>query len=360
MGAGTMPFLWRLNRSTVSAFPEYIREMSGSIMGGSEMSSVSVSANVQSDGTAANTGPAQWNRVMRWVRLSHMCVGLLLAPWLILYGITGFLFNHPQVATDAHRTALSPAVFEGTAFAELPSASAAAREVVAALASIPPKPGTEPPAYTLVNPQNARFDREFSYQVMGEDDSFRLSFDLERGDGELWRFPIVKREEMVLQARLPRDALAVGAKPLEAIPTAIPGVMSALGTDGIELRNVKLRKPPKLTFEMEGAGEHWLVSYDQMRRTVSARPLDRPTNMSARDYFLDLHTTNGYPSRPGARSVWAVVVDVMAFVTIAWVLTGVLMWFQMRNLRAVGAAALSIGVAGAGAVGYAMYVSFLT
>ena len=75
---------------------------------------------------------------------------------------------------------------------------------------------------------------------------------------------------------------------------------------------------------------------------------------------MPIDKTNGYPSRPGARSVWAVVVDVMAFVTILWVLTGVLLWLQMRNLRAVGAAALSIGVAGAGAVGYAMYVSFLS
>lgn len=131
----------------------------------SEMSSLGETAEgpAVSSGNAAGSDRARWNRTMRWVRTVHLCLGLLLAPWLILYGLTGFLFNHPLVATDASRTVLSPAEFEGTMLADLPGAAAAAREVVAALARTNVNPATDTSTYVLVNPENAMYDRPASY-----------------------------------------------------------------------------------------------------------------------------------------------------------------------------------------------------
>lgn len=145
---------------------------------------------------------------------------------------------------------------------------------------------------------------------------------------------------------------------------AIPAVMSALGIDGIGPRDVKFsespQKSPRLKFEMKADGGRWLVSYNLVRRTVAARPIDRAPNISARNYLLDLHQTVGYPMQPGARSIWAVFVDATAIVMIVWVLSGLFMWLQLRNMRAVGAVALCTGMASAGVVGYVMYLSFLS
>jgi hypothetical protein len=34
---------------------------------------------------------------MRWIRRIHVYLGLFLLPFVLLYGVTGFLFNHGQV-----------------------------------------------------------------------------------------------------------------------------------------------------------------------------------------------------------------------------------------------------------------------
>lgn len=162
------------------------------------------------------------------------------------------------------------------------------------------------------------------------------------------------------RAEFLRRGLVVGSTPLEASVAAIPAVLDALGIEGVDPRNVKIRKPPRLRFEMEADGGRWLVSYDQVRRTVAARPIARTPNISVRNYLLGLHKTNGYPMRPGARSIWAVIVDLTAIVMIVWVLTGLFMWLQMRNMRVVGAVSLCAGLASAGEVGYVMYLSFLS
>ena len=281
-------------------------------MSGSEMSSLgeTVHGLALSSRSAAGSDRVQWNRTMRWVRMVHMCLGLLLAPGMILYGLSAFLFNHPLVATDTSRTALSPAEFEGTMFTDLPGATVAAREVVASLARTNVNPATDPSTYALVNPENAMYDRQASYQVRGKDETFRLNFDLDRGDGELLRYPIKTRIQTGPRAEFVRRGLVVGSTPLEATVAAIPTVLSALGIEGIGPGDVELKKPPRLKFEMEADGGRWLVSYDQVRRTVAARPIDRVPHISARKYLLGLHKTNGYPMQTGARSIWAVLVDV--------------------------------------------------
>jgi hypothetical protein len=183
---------------------------------------------------------------------------------------------------------------------------------------------------------------------------------LDRGDGELLRYPIKRRMETGPKAEFVRRGLVVGSSPVEATVAAIPAVLSALGIEGIDPRDVKIRKPPRLRFEMEADGGRWLVSYDQVRRTVAAKPIDRTPNISARNYLLGLHKANGYPMQPGARSIWAVLVDVTVIVMMVWVLSGLFMWLQMRNMRAVGAVSLCTGLASAGVVGYVMYLSFLS
>jgi len=48
-------------------------------------------------------------RIMHLVRRTHLYLGLFLFPWAILYGVTGFLFNHPTLFADAPTTHFSRA-----------------------------------------------------------------------------------------------------------------------------------------------------------------------------------------------------------------------------------------------------------
>ena len=37
----------------------------------------------------------RYNLLMKWVRRTHMYTGLVLLPWVLMFGASGVLFNHP-------------------------------------------------------------------------------------------------------------------------------------------------------------------------------------------------------------------------------------------------------------------------
>src|SRR5262245_21617562 len=46
-------------------------------------------------------GRRPWHRpAMHWVRRLHLFSGLIMLPWVLLYGVTAFLFNHPGAFPD--------------------------------------------------------------------------------------------------------------------------------------------------------------------------------------------------------------------------------------------------------------------
>jgi len=94
---------------------------------------------------------AKWS--MYLTRRGHLYAGLLLVPWVFLYGITGFLFNHPEVWPDNPSTPITKKHIQGTSLASLPKAGDVAAQVVAAL-NVSSK-GT----YTLVEPEKIQYPR---------------------------------------------------------------------------------------------------------------------------------------------------------------------------------------------------------
>jgi len=114
---------------------------------------------------------------------------------------------------------------------------------------------------------------------------------------------------------------------------------------------------PELNFAMEGAGKVWQVGYNLQTGALSGRPEDLLPQagepLSNRRFLLRLHTAHGYPSEFGARWIWAIAVDVMFLCMVGWGATGLLMWWQMKNVRKIGAVliALSIVVSIASAIG---------
>ena len=59
-----------------------------------------------------------------------------------------------------------------------------------------------------------------------------------------------------------------------------------------------------------------------------------------RRYLLRLHTAHGYPVQRNTRWYWAIAVDAMFATMTFWGLSGVLMWWQIKRTRLIGAACL--------------------
>jgi hypothetical protein len=95
------------------------------------------------------------------------------------------------------------------------------------------------------------------------------------------------------------------------------------------------------------------------RGGVSALPAGQASDaLTTRRFLLEMHLAHGYPGSPGVRWAWAVFVDAMAFTMVFWALSGLLMWWQIKAGRTVGAVFLATSLVIAALMAVGMYQVF--
>ena len=272
-------------------------------------------------------------RVMHRVRRLHLFLGLFLLPWVLLYGVSGFLFNHPTAFPDQPARTFGPEEVRGTPLEGLPTPAGMAEEVVAALNE---KGGS----YSVVRPDEARFSRSrVTVQARGSGVEHAVVVDLTDGTGTVRTKPSAGEPTAPFAAKsgvrttLP-DRLQKGA----------PVVLNKMGLDADEVTAPGTL--PDLTFYMEADGRVWKVTYQPQRGGVSGRPADAPSQgLSTRRFLTQLHLAREYPPGVGSRWFWAVAVDAMAFVMVFWAVSGLFMWWQIKAVRGWGAVVLAVSAA---------------
>lgn len=274
-------------------------------------------------------------RVMHQVRRLHLFLGLFLLPWVLLYGVSGFLFNHPTAFPDQPTREFGPDETRGTPLGGLPKPADVAEEVVAALNE---KGGS----YRVVRPDEARFSRSrVTVQARGPGVEHAVVVDLTEGTGT------VRTKASADEPTAPFAAKS-GVRTASSLPdrlqTGTPVVLRKMGLDADEATAPGTL--PDLTFYMEADGQVWKVTYQPQRGGVSGRPADAPTQgLSTRRFLTQLHLAREYPPGVGARWFWAVAVDVMAFVMVFWAVSGLFMWWQIKAVRGWGAVVLAVSAA---------------
>lgn len=305
---------------------------------------------------------------MHWIRRGHLYFGLFLFPWALLYGVTAFLFNHPSAFSDQ-----KVIHFDRTAYLpeenQLPvSAEPLALEVLKKLNALQnPKQPYE------VGAAPAKFNREFAFATFRSDSrEYNLLFDLRTGAGTIRAQPprpvptenveqapfavgaAGQGNELRGQVRrgTPRstNAIANNSAHLEtgvksALLAAIPQICQSAG---LECQELTITSIPELDFPLQVDGAPWIATYQPLTGVVSGRrdvkSKEGAGELGFRRFLLRLHTAHGYPSDGGVRAIWAVVVDLMAFVMCFWGLSGILMWWQIKSTRWIGLATVALGL----------------
>jgi len=288
---------------------------------------------------AQRAGTRNWNRMMRVVRRVHLYSGLFLFPWVLMYGVTALLFNHPFVLPDIQIESVPPAV-TGSPLFGLPSAAETAASVVEELKRTRPEAfgdlaiaAGSKPYYPYPPSANARTG----------DRSLEFSVDLSDGAGVLRTKPIPPSEGPFS----PPVSVSVSSPLVERVTT---GTKALLAEKGYEVETVNFRGPPDLYFEVETAGRVITVKYNAVNSTLmSVNPL------SWRQYFLRLHTAHHYPKEIGARWFCAIAFDVMFAAMVFWGISGLFMWWQIKSIRWVGLATVILGAVMALGMGIAMH-----
>lgn len=315
-------------------------------------------------------------RVIHLLRRGHLYFGLFLFPWAILYGVTAFLFNHPTAFSDQPTTSFGADAVAGTPLESLPSPAEQAEAVVKLL-----NERQKPAVPYRLGAGEIKYAREFAFatvKVPGQ--TVSILFDVKNGGGTI-RSAVDKPKP----PPPPAGPFAVGSPaaggpraggkgagkdgprpsrsggellledPLhERIKGAVPEVLERAG---YPTGDVTVTSVPDIVFPVEADGKTWIATYNPMTGAISGKPADaeEKPELSVRRFLLRLHLAHGYPGEPNARWYWAVVVDAMAFVMCFWGLTGLIMWWQIKATRRIGAVVLVLSAVAATALGVAMH-----
>lgn len=309
----------------------------------------------------------RWASALMIVRRTHMVLGLLLMPWALLYGVSGYLFNHPTHFQDANMRAFGAAEFQGTFLEHGLDAEQSARQLVERLN----QRFGETQTLVLDRAMPAAFASEFIF-ASADSDEETVSLLLHRdGSGGTVHTtkksskssiePVAARFDIASVATKPESTVKVDASSIASIRPIEPMVVEALDRaqvlEAVEViasrldsrfadRKFRVTSIPELQVHIRDGEQTWVSRYNAISGAVTSKlaniePKPLPT---WRRFLTRMHTTHGYPLDRNARWVWAIVVDVMSGVLVFLGISGLVMWWQIKRTRPWGSVALVVSI----------------
>ena len=289
---------------------------------------------------------------MKWMRRTHMYAGLFLAPWVLVYGLSGFVFNHfawfAEEDTNQIRWMLEP-----SAATHRLDADTLARKVVAALNQTAGD-GDAPSAWRVPADSRPRFEGQITQQGEAKDGgSVVLVLDPDGEHGATFRGPPpIHANKIALDANESAMLRVAQDEMVAAATVAEPALRDARFDDA---------SFPPLALQLEREGLRQDASYDLRSGELTLRAPPAPRALNPREFLTRLHTTAGYPGEEGAVTVItvrAMFVDLMACAMCFWAISGLAMWWQLKSLRRPGSAVIVATLIVAGLVWSGMYRYF--
>ncbi|MEM7154669.1 MAG: PepSY domain-containing protein [Myxococcota bacterium] len=272
-------------------------------------------------------------KILKIIRRTHLYAGLAMVPWVLMYAISGLLFNHPSLSGSpgVHRFVrddLPPQVL-----ADVPTPESAAEAAVEAMRA------TAPDAQIELQPTPLP-EYGGSLRARGEidDQRVRLFLGARSGNGSLRMSPVEEPAQ-------PEAFAEVESMPVDALEPAIfERMVEAAAEPWLdEPEALKLESAPKIEFVATIDGRPWRVTYDAVTQKPEFEEIEEPEVRTSR-ILARLHMTHTYPAEFGVPWIHAFVVDLTIFCLIMWSITGVVMWWQLRRLRRVGWVVMLSGV----------------
>ena len=275
------------------------------------------------------------SKTLKLVRRLHLYAGLLLMPWVLLFGVSGLFFNHPNWASSREivHHAEAEAVQATTGFVAL-DGEQLARRIVARL-----NDGSGG-RFSVAEEATARLTGRFSVKIPGAGALHTVRINLADGSALI---------ETAAEAPVPEpppfagQPVHIDAPALAAVGDRSVELLAAAGLEATGPARIRARPAPVLQFELRDEdGRGWHATYDLIKGTLDGRRADAGTGFSFREAVTRLHQLKIYPDQIGARWLWTLLADATAFTLIFWAVSGLIMWLQIRPTRLIGVAGLSI------------------
>ena len=263
---------------------------------------------------------SQKRKLHKTVRRIHLYLGLILIPWLFLYGATALLFNHGMWLTDREDVSIQ------SSEPLLQDAHVAAQLVADEL---------QEQGLQLV-PESAQWIGSVSLQGEMNGSTVRISLNPE-GYGGMLRTRPEETPEPEWTKVIDGWSL-VDEQQQDQIEHNIQQMIQTVNPD---ITSVAVNRYPKLRFQVHKDSEVYTVDV-RHKRGLSVHETDGAQNL--RTKMLRLHTMHGDPGYAGAKWIWARIVDVVGVAMMVWALSGIVMWWQIKATRSQGAWAIAAGM----------------
>lgn len=273
----------------------------------------------------------------RMTRRVHLYLGLLIWPFVLLFAITGLSFNHPTVGRGfaVHRIAATD-VKRLTGFAGW-QPSHVAEGVVDAL-------NARMPGHRLDSKASVDFDGWPLFVASTAAGKQVLLVRLSDGSTTVTEH---------VQSPQEADAPFAGQFELDAFDTRalaqrLAPLLHATGAPATGSLRVHPRAHPTVRFVLlDAQGKRWNAVYDLSDGSLVGKPSESTPAGALIERLEAVHTQHHYPAFRNVTSFWALCADITALTLIVWAVTGLSMWWQMRNLRKGGLVVIALAVLGA-------------
>ena len=279
------------------------------------------------------------HQALMLIRRVHLYSGIFMFPFVLLYGFSGWFFNHPSYFREGTATAFTADVGTGT-LADLPSAADVAKDVVEGMnleSFLIDGPEIELPANA-----NARFTGYYSYTVNTDEANHTITVSPVNGRGEVKSLPVETDSEPVdPPAENPLTGIHsvdLQNNPLDLARAEVPSLLDDLELSSGEAFNG--RRSPSVVFNVVADGVPCVVTYNLGSGSVSSLREDGRAELAFSDQLKRMHMARMYTPQFDVRWFWALVVDAMFLSMVFWGVSGLFMWWQVKRTRMLGGGVL--------------------
>ncbi|MCA9060971.1 MAG: PepSY domain-containing protein [Planctomycetaceae bacterium] len=264
----------------------------------------------------------------------HLYSGLFLVPWVILYGITGAMFNHIGLFPRQEIRTVPEPMVSATPLARFPTAEQLTDQVVTAIQQA--APDHEISRLTEFEPQ---FTGDLMFETKDGEGQHILHIDPVSHQAWLGTVPPNLENPEVLLKEIRTLQL-----PDDPHPAAQAAAQTVLRESGISADNVQPLGWTKLNFIASIDGSPARITYVLKDGHVDMNRFTGEDGMPLRQFLLRMHTSHGQPPTWNGRMYWSVIVDSMAIAMVTWALSGIFMWWQLKRTRLIGAVVIVMSI----------------
>lgn len=275
-----------------------------------------------------------WSRVMMVVRRTHLYAGLFLLPWVFLFGVTGAMFNHQGLFPRAKFTAVPAEALAESDLSSMESADMIAQKVVDAISA-----KADGKTVTLLREGAFEYTGDMLFETWADGSRHVAHISPVTKTAYVSTHPPNENQPKELVGEVKN--VSVTPAPMGPAKRAAKSVFEAAG---IEAGSIKPIGWTKLNFLVDVDGQPARVTYVLKDGHVDVTSYNGSAGMPLRHFFLRLHTTHVMSPYWNGRTFWVIAADIVAVAMVTWGLSGLMMWWQIKRTRMIGAVAILASV----------------